>query len=236
MRQTGSFYRTEASDGITNMGKNQNLTALQRIILDQVTANQLLRDKFFFTGGTALSLCYFHHRYSDDLDFFTLDTFDRAQITNILREWAKIYRFTFRTAMHGFALFSFLKFPKSPQLKVDFARYPYAKLAAETSYRGIKVDSMLDIAVNKITTISERLSVKDYTDLYFLLKKFTIWDLIEGARIKFRQELDPYSLADDFLMIEKFTTLPRMIKPLTLTHLKDFFRDQAKTLGKSSVR
>ena len=61
-------------------------------------------------------------------------------------------------------------------------------------------------------------------------------DLIEGARIKFRQELDPYTLADYFLMIEKFTTLPRMIKPLTLTQLKDFFRDQAKTLGKRSVR
>lgn len=25
---------------------------------------------FYLTGGTALSRCYFHHRYSDDLDLF----------------------------------------------------------------------------------------------------------------------------------------------------------------------
>ncbi|WP_413884945.1 nucleotidyl transferase AbiEii/AbiGii toxin family protein [Candidatus Desulfatibia sp.] len=25
---------------------------------------------FYLTGGTVLSRCYFHHRYSEDLDFF----------------------------------------------------------------------------------------------------------------------------------------------------------------------
>ena len=29
-----------------------------------------LQTPFYLTGGTVLSRCHFHHRYSDDLDFF----------------------------------------------------------------------------------------------------------------------------------------------------------------------
>ena len=28
------------------------------------------KTRFYLTGGTALSRAYYHHRYSDDLDFF----------------------------------------------------------------------------------------------------------------------------------------------------------------------
>ena len=31
---------------------------------------QRVESPFYLTGGTALSRCYLHHRYSDDLDFF----------------------------------------------------------------------------------------------------------------------------------------------------------------------
>lgn len=41
---------------------------------DEILAiiNQLEVD-FYLSGGTALSRCYLHHRYSDDLDFFVND-------------------------------------------------------------------------------------------------------------------------------------------------------------------
>ncbi|MCP4129800.1 MAG: nucleotidyl transferase AbiEii/AbiGii toxin family protein [bacterium] len=29
-----------------------------------------LKTPFYLTGGTALSRCYYNHRFSDDLDFF----------------------------------------------------------------------------------------------------------------------------------------------------------------------
>ncbi len=44
-----------------------SLYPLQDGILKIVTH---LNTPFYLTGGTALSRCFFHHRYSDDLDFF----------------------------------------------------------------------------------------------------------------------------------------------------------------------
>ena len=40
----------------------------------------------------------------------------------------------------------------------------------------LEIDSLLDIAVNKILTLSSRAEVKDFVDLYFLLQKFSLWD------------------------------------------------------------
>jgi predicted nucleotidyltransferase component of viral defense system len=43
------------------------LYPLQDKVLRQI---ETLETSFYLTGDTALSRCYFHHRYSDDLDFF----------------------------------------------------------------------------------------------------------------------------------------------------------------------
>lgn len=94
----------------------------------------------------------------------------------------------------------------------------------------------LDISVNKLLTITQRAEVKDFVDLFFLLKKFTVWDLIEGVKSKFKMETEPLTLASHFILAEDFDFLPRMIVPLTLTDLKNFFLLQAKSLGKTAVK
>jgi len=99
----------------------------------------------------------------------------------------------------------------------------------------VKKEPFFEIAVNKLLTVTQRSTVKDFVDLYFLLDKFTIWDLIGGVRIKFRMELEPYILASNFLKVEDFDFLPKMILPLTLEELKIFFRQKAKEMGLQSV-
>src|SRR5436190_2938449 len=96
---------------------------------------------------------------------------------------------------------------------------------------GIDVDSLIDIAVNKLLVTQQRTEVKDFVDLYFLLKKFTVWDLIEGVRIKFKVTIDPLIIGSDFLKVESFDYLPKMIKPLSLKELKRFFKEKAKDVG-----
>ena len=97
---------------------------------------------------------------------------------------------------------------------------------------GIKIDSLRDIATNKLLTVSQRTDIKDFVDLYFLLQdKYTVWDLIYGVEAKFRMEQDTVILGEYFLKVEDFKFLPRMIKPLKLPVLKDFFRNRAKKLG-----
>ena len=117
---------------------------------------------------------------------------------------------------------------------VDFGHYAYNQIElSRKKYRSMMIDSLRDIASNKLFTINQRTDAKDFVDLYFLLRDhYTVWDLIYSAEKKFQHVgFDLLLLAQDLLKVEDFTSLPRMIKPLTLLQLKQFFRKEAKKLG-----
>ncbi len=211
-------------------------TPKQQVIFDEFKKSTFLRKNFYFTGGTALSAIYLHHRLSDDLDFFSTEKFDILPITNLLSEWAE--KLNFKTTLEDKEVVKIfnLEFQDGEKLKVDFGYYPYKRLKKDELISSVEVDSLLDIAVNKLQTIRQRREVKDFVDLYFLVQTFTLWDLMEGTRVKFRMEINPYLVAIDFLKVEGFENLPVMLKPLTLDQLKDFYKDLAKKLGMSVVK
>lgn len=57
---------------------------------------------------------------------------------------------------------------------------------------GIEIDSLMDIAVNKVHAIATRTNARDFVDLYFIVKKTgqTVADLIKTARNKFDFYID----------------------------------------------
>jgi len=212
-----------------------NFTPKQRIIFNEVSKSDFLKQNFYFTGGTALSAVYLNHRLSEDLDFFSEKRFDILPISNLISEWRARYKFKVTPEDKEAVKIFNLVFPDGEKLKVDFGFYPYKRLKKGIFIEGINVDDILDIAVNKLQTIRQRSEVKDFVDLYFLLKKFTAWDLMAGAKIKFRMEIEPYLVAVDYLKVDKFENLPIMLKPLTLNQLKNFYKDLAKKLGMEIV-
>lgn len=217
------------------MGKIQFITKEQQVLLDEVKQNEFLRSHFYFTGGTALSTAYLSHRYSDDLDLFSQQQFDNQVVFTLLQEWSKKHHFTLESRFVEVVYIFNLTFRNKATLKVDFAYYPYPRLEKGPTLDGLEIDSLVDIAVNKLLTISQRNEIKDFVDLYFLLQKFTVWDLIQGVKVKFNVKIEPFLLGADFLKIEDFDYLPKMIKPLTLKVLKSFFRQKAKDIGGRSV-
>jgi predicted nucleotidyltransferase component of viral defense system len=217
------------------MGKIQLFNREQKIILDEVKKSEFLSSNFYFTGGTALRAFYLQHRYSEDLDFFSLEKIDQQAIFALVENWSKKYNFVFESRFVEVVYIFTLVFKNKARLKLDFSYYPYKHLEKPILIDNIHVDSLTDIAVNKLLTISQRNDVKDFVDLYYLLQQFSLWDLKEGVKIKFNVEIEPLLLASDFLKIEDFTFLPRMIKPLTLNELKSFYREKAKELGKKSL-
>ncbi len=213
-----------------------DLTPKQQIIFDEIEKSDFLRQNFYFTGGTALASIYLHHRLSEDLDFFSPEKFDTLAILNLITEWSQKHNFKVNSAENEVVRIFFLEFPDKEKLKVDFGYYPYKRLKKGQFVGSVKADSLLDIAVNKLQTIHQRSDVKDFVDLFFLLRKFTVWDLMEGVRIKFRIELDPYTVAADYLKAEKFEDLPKMLIPFSLEDMKDFYKEKAKKLGMSVVK
>lgn len=216
------------------MGRIQ-FSGEQKIILDVIAKEEYFRSSFYFTGGTALSYFYLKHRYSEDLDFFSDTKFDNQIILSYVEEWSKEYDFTYSSNFAEVVYVFLLTFKNKGELKLDFAYYPYKRLEKGTMMNGIFVDSLTDIAVNKLLTITQRTDVKDFVDFYFLYSKYNVWDLLEGVRVKFGIKIEPFILSSDFLKVEDFEYLPRMTKPLTLEQLKSFFRKEAKKISKGSV-
>lgn len=212
------------------------LTPKQQIIFDEVKNSEFIRQNFYFTGGTALASLYLHHRLSEDLDFFSEEKFDTLPILNLITDWSKKHKFRVSSKELEVVRIFLLKFADGEELKVDFGYYPYPRLKKDEAIDLVEIDSLLDIAVNKLQTIHQRADSKDFVDLFFLLKKFTIWDLIEGVRMKFRIEVDPYTIGASCVKVESFEKLPVMLVPLTLKELKDFYKDLARKLGSKAVR
>jgi hypothetical protein len=59
----------------------ENLYPLQNGVLNIISS---CKTHFYLTGGTALSRAYYHHRYSDDLDFFVNNDSDYAEQVEII--------------------------------------------------------------------------------------------------------------------------------------------------------
>ncbi len=217
------------------MGKIQVISREQKIILDEIAKEEYLSANFYFTGGTALSSFYLRHRYSEDLDFFSLQNIDQQSILALVNKWSKTYDFTFESRFVDVVYIFRLNFKNGQSLKLDFAYYPYKQIETPKIQGNIQIDSLTDIAVNKLLVISQRTDVKDFIDLYYLLQEFSLWDLREGVKQKFNVEIEPLFLAADFLKVEDFDFMPRMIKKLDIEELKSFFREKSKELGRMAV-
>lgn len=96
----------------------------------------------------------------------------------------------------------------------------------------ILLDSLLDIAVNKLFTIYQRSQARDYIDLYFICKEkdFIIKDLIDKAKLKFDWQIDPLQLGAQFMKALGVKDLPRMIKEVPEDEWRQFFVGEAKKL------
>lgn len=212
-----------------------SLTKLQQIIFDETSKDKYLRSNFYLTGGTALSAFYLNHRESEDLDFFSEKPYNNLFVLEKVTKWAQKYKAKLeQRSIEDLQIFN-LTLPKDNKVKIDFNNYPYKRIKRGKKVQGVEIDSELDIAVNKLLTINQRTTVKDFVDLYFLLKKFSLWDLVDGVKIKFGLKLEPVMIGSNFLKVVEFDVLPEMRMPLKLKELQDFFKEKAQKIGMTVV-
>lgn len=95
---------------------------------------------------------------------------------------------------------------------------------------GIEVDNLLDIATNKLSTLYDRSEPKDFVDVYLIHREVMPFsDLVEKTRQK-HLGLDPYWLAQACARIREVRILPRLIKPVAIAELREFFEAEARRL------
>ena len=202
------------------------LTQNQQTLL-RVFGSSKLSQHFYLTGGTALSTFYLQHRFSEDLDFFTNEKQNvellRKQIVEVLSPISK--NLNFIRSLETFIELH-ITLNDGEIIKMDFAYDTpfHLKERVLNSDYGIRIESLLDIGCNKISTVFDRADAKDFVDLYFLLTEhFTFEELWEHAKQK-HVGLDEYWFCQALMRVVQLSRLPRMIKPLTLEELQIFFK------------
>lgn len=146
-------------------------------------------DEFYLAGGTALSLFYFQHRLSSDLDFFTQEfsvkrieetvSFLRSKLNRKIRLMGQ----NLNQKQSKVCIYN-VYFPDKNILKIDFVEDVVPLVKPTKSVEGVRVLSIEDIYLRKLyavsgmvsaideagrtKTIGGRIDAKDFFDLYHL--------------------------------------------------------------------
>lgn len=214
------------------------LTDNQRQILSLLSEESLIAGLFYLSGGTALAEFYLQHRLSEDLDFFTEKEFDPAFISAVLKKIqskAGIRNVRFEQSFNR-NLF-FLETEKEI-IKTEFTFFPFTRIESRKKFGSLYIDSLIDIAVNKIFTIYQKPRSRDFIDLYCILQKEKSWSvdsLAEKAQIKFDTYIDPLQLGSQFVKVEVLKDYPNMIQMMDNAEWQAFFMNEAKRLAGSKL-
>ena len=208
-------------------GKSEILTELQEKFLIEFSKYSI-SEKFYLTGGTALSAFYIKHRYSEDMDFFTSQEGVIMQLKEILEKIStdlnsELYiRRSFETFLE-----CFIK-NKKESIMLHFSLDTPFRLEnpKKNEYYGIQIDSLIDIACNKFSALFDRYDAKDFVDIYFISREvMDFWKIYEKAKQK-HVGIEPYFLTVSLKNVYKIEKLPRMIKPVTIKELQEFYEDK----------
>src|SRR3989344_2280305 len=217
------------------MGKSI-LTPKQLKFLECIQQEESITRNFYLTGGTALAEFYLSHRLSEDIDLFSEHReVNPDAVDSFLRKVSPKLKVKNIQRIQFLGLFTYiLNFHNNDKLKVDFSYYPFPRIEKGTLYKGIQIDSIHDIAANKVHTLFMKPRARDYVDLYCILKNkdLSIEKLILDAKAKFDWHIDPLTLASQFMRVKEFTDFPRMLVPFNTNSMVHFFMTEAKKLGK----
>jgi hypothetical protein len=183
---------------------------------------------FHLAGGTGLALLL-GHRQSDDIDLFTGESFDEERY---LQHLEANYRFSL-----DFRARSTLK-GSINGIKTDIISHAYPLVKPLVTDENMRVYSREDIAAMKVNAIAgDGTRSKDFVDIYFLLKEFTVGNLIAFFETKYTQRssfhalkslcyFDEVDLADWPIMIKEKDLRWDKVKRVIETGCKEFTKQQ----------
>lgn len=165
-------------------------------------------DDFYLAGGTALAI-QLGHRESIDLDWFRKHGFANEQLKERLM---KLGDFSVTSedvdTLHGVL----------DGVKISFLKYDHDQLFPCIVFDGVQMADERDIAAMKISAISSRGSKKDFIDLYFLLQKY---HLIELLNLFERKHADiKYNMLHIFKSIVFFDSADNDPTPVMIKHFE----------------
>ncbi len=143
-------------------------------LFEELSSQAFISD-FYLAGGTCLAL-QVGHRRSLDFDFFIPADFETSLIINNLTQMGNYQRDneeknTINGSLNG--------------VKISFFGYKYKIIDDFKSFNKIRIAGLKDIAAMKLEAIAGRGSKKDFIDMYFLLKMYSLEDIFSFHSSKY---------------------------------------------------
>lgn len=181
---------------------------------------------YYLAGGTALAL-HLGHRTSIDLDFFTESEVEEMTMVDHLRKAGDLRLDQMgRGAIVG----------SLDGVRISFFKYPYRLLDPLLEWNGLKVASIHDIALMKMVAIFQRGSIKDFIDLFFIVREFKPIDaLIPELSIKYvGVQFNTNHILRSLCYFEdaEKEPMPTMIAACDWQDVKEYFVNEVKRLTK----
>jgi predicted nucleotidyltransferase component of viral defense system len=143
------------------------------------------QEHFYLTGGTALAEYYLAHRLSYDLDLFTSDADLIVPFSYRIEQATQSAGMEIKTVRRFASLVEFQVNQGESALKIDLALdSPFRFAPAELGNAGVLVNDFTDIQADKTLAFFGRAEPRDAIDLYFLLQKTSLEELVKLARQK----------------------------------------------------
>ncbi|MBI4097416.1 MAG: nucleotidyl transferase AbiEii/AbiGii toxin family protein [Candidatus Levybacteria bacterium] len=185
---------------------------------------QPLKNRFYLAGGTALALM-FGHRDSIDFDFFSEEEFETEELYKKLQDIFK--QKSIKKIQEENNTLTILL---DNEVKISFFSYPYKMLDAFIDEGNIRLASLVDIGCMKLSTIVSRSTIKDYVDLYFILKQEKLEELLSGCLQKYPQ-IDRMLILKSLVYFDDIEAVPLKFMPgkeVKLEEVKRFFEQLVK--------
>ena len=150
--------------------------------------NEKMFSDFQLVGGTSLAL-QMGHRNSIDIDLFGNTDIDTELFIKKLSEFGNLI--VTQSSKN-------ILITKINEIKIDFVNYKYPLLTEYLCIENIRMLSMKDIAAMKLNAIAGRGSKKDFIDLYYLLQKFSIKEMLDFYNKKYHD-------GSEFMILKSLT-------------------------------
>lgn len=136
------------------------------------------KNEFYLAGGTALAL-QVGHRKSIDFDFFSLGKFD---LTKLQMKCGLLFQ-KHRTTVSQLEADTFSMLIDD-EIKISFFKIEHKVILPLVNSECLSLCNELEIGAMKIISLL-RAAYRDYVDLYFLLKKFGLEDILNLCEKKY---------------------------------------------------
>ncbi len=126
-------------------------------------------------GGTALAL-QIGHRNSIDIDLFGKLSIDEIALNEALSNIGKLIQLKKSKNINIYSL---------NNIKLDIVNYPYQWIGQPIKTDTLLLAGLKDIAAMKLAAITSRGTKKDFIDVFFLLNRFSLPEMLDFYENKY---------------------------------------------------